>query len=117
MPSRWSRWYPDATSQLFPALQGVIPATSPRAAELWTGFNAAWPRWDRLVNGDSGGYPWALVGTAAIVLGDRERAVTYSNAVQHRYAAAGFPYPWYDAEAGWYARMLDGLQGAAIPRE
>lgn len=117
MRSRWSTWYPDATAQLFPALQGVIPARSPRARALWSAFNAAWPRWDELVNGDSGGYPWALVGTAAIVQGDRDRAAAYSNAVQRRYAAAGFPYPWYDAEAGWYARMLDGLQGAAIRRE
>jgi hypothetical protein len=117
LPSHWTTWYPDATAQLFPALQGVIPVASARATELWSTFNAAWPQWDRLVNGDSGGYPWALVGTAAMVLGDRDRAAAYSNAVQHRFAAAGFPYPWYDAEAGWYARMLDGLQGAAIPRE
>ena len=115
MPSHWTTWYPDATAQLFPALQGVIPAASPRATALWNTFNAAWPQWDRLVNGDSGGYPWALVGTAAMVLGDRDRAVAYSNAVQRRYADAGFPYPWYDAEAGWYVRMLAGLnaQGAA----
>jgi hypothetical protein len=117
MRSQWTTWYPDATAQLFPALQGVIPAASPRAAELWSGFNAAWPQWDGLVNGDSGGFPWALVGATAVAMGDRARAAAYSNAVQHRFAAVGFPYPWYDAEAGWYARMLDGLQGAAIPRE
>ena len=117
MRSQWTTWYPDATAQLFPALQGVMPAAAPRATELWSAFNAAWPHWDRLVNGDSSGYPWALVGSAAIVFGDRARAEVYSNAVQRRFAAAGFPYPWYDAEAGWYARMLDGLQGAAIPRE
>jgi hypothetical protein len=118
MASRWSRWYPDATAQLFPVLQGVIPATSPRAGALWNAFGAAWPRWDQLVNGDTGGYPWALVGETALIVGDASSAETFANAVQKRYAAAGFPYPWYDAEAGWYVQMLAGLdrQGAAEPR-
>jgi hypothetical protein len=115
MSSTWTTWYPDATAQLFPELAGVIPAASPRAQALWSSFGAAWPRWDRLVNGDAGGYPWALVGETAVVMGDGAQAATFATSVRQRYAAAGFPYPWYDAEAGWYVRMLARLdaQGAA----
>jgi hypothetical protein len=117
--STWTTWYPDATAQLFPALQGVIPAASPRAAALWSAFGTAWPQWDGLVNGDSAGYPWALVGETALIMGDRSQAATFAGSVRQRFAQAGFPYPWYDAEAGWYVRMLAGLeaQGAAELRE
>jgi hypothetical protein len=118
-PSRWTVWYPDATAQLFPALQGVIAPSTPRATALWNAFNAEWPRWDDLINGDPAGYPWALVGTTAVVMGDRPRAVAYVRSVERRYASAGFPYPWYDAEAGWYVRTLAALdgQGSAEPGE
>jgi hypothetical protein len=116
MPSKWTRWYPDATAQLFPALQGVIAPQSPRAAALWAAFNAAWPQWDELKNGDPGGFPWALVGTAAVVQGDDARAAAFARSVRDRYAREGFPFPWYVAESGWYARALAGLLGLA-PRE
>ena len=114
--SAWTTWYPDATAQLFPALQGVISPSSERAVALWAAFNAAWPQWDRLKNGDPSGFPWALVGTAATVAGDDARAAVYVRSVEERYATRGFPYPWYDAEGGWYLRTLSVLLHAA-PRE
>jgi len=114
-PSHWSVWYPDATAQLFPALQGVVPAASPRASALWTAFNAAWPAWDRLINGDPGGFPWALTGATAVVVGDRQRAAVFASSVERRYARAGFPYPWYDLEAGWYLRTLSRLDAPGAP--
>jgi hypothetical protein len=113
VPSRWTTWYPDATAQLFPILQGVVDPESARATALWAAFNAAWPQWDRLHNGDPGGYPWALVSTAATLAGDDARAEVYVRSVRERYASRGFPYPWYDAEGGWYLRTLSALEGAA----
>ena len=101
--AHWSTWYPDATAQLFPMLQGVIAARSGRGAALWSAFNAAYPKWDRFGFPDA--FPWALVGATAVVEGDSARAAAYSASVQKRFAP-GFPWPWYDLEAGWYVRML-----------
>ncbi len=109
MPSHWAAWYPDATAQLFPSLQGAIPPRSPRALGLWTRFNAAFPHWDRLQFPDR--FPWALVAAAATRQGDRPRAERYVASVQARFAPA-FPWPWYDLEAGWYVRALDALRSA-----
>lgn len=101
--SSWKTWYPDSVSQLFPILQGVIPATNARAVALWADFNAAWPQWDALVFPDA--FPWALVGNTAAIMGDAARANAYIASITAKYATLGFPYPWYCAEAGWYARM------------
>jgi stage V sporulation protein SpoVS len=37
-PARWNRFYPDALSQLFPILYGVVPADSEIARKLWKEF-------------------------------------------------------------------------------
>lgn len=103
----WSIWYPDATSQLFPILEGVIFPTSSRAIALWSAFNAAFPQWDQLVGSDA--FPWALVGDSAAMMSDVARSDAYVQNVQKSYGASGFPWPWYDAESGWYIRMNDQL--------
>jgi hypothetical protein len=109
--SSWATWYPGATSQLFPVLEGVIPATSTQAIALWNAFNAAYPTWDQLTGEGSsaGGFPWALVGDTAAMMGDGTHADAYVQSVQKLYGANGYASPWYDAESGWYARMNDQL--------
>ncbi|HEV3156308.1 MAG TPA: hypothetical protein VGZ00_03070 [Candidatus Baltobacteraceae bacterium] len=110
LPS-WSTWYPDATSQLFPVLDGVIPATSSRAVALWKSFNTAFPTWDQLTDlgSSAGGFPTVLVGDAAAMMGDVTHSSVYIQSIQKIYGASGYPWPWYDAEAGWYIRMDNQL--------
>jgi hypothetical protein len=112
--SRWSVWYPDATAQLFPMLQGLQTPRSRRAAALWSAFNAAWPNWDVLKNPTA--QPWVLVGMTASIEGDTRRAQTFTAAIERVYGARGYPWPWYDLEAGWYMRVLDRLGAASQVR-
>lgn len=110
--AQWSRWYPDATAQLFPILEGVILPNSPRSRTLWRAFNAAYPAWDQFRFPDK--EPWALVGDTAAIVGDTARAQIYARSVQKRFSPA-FLWPWYDMESGWYVRMLEKLQHPVSP--
>ncbi|HEY0556895.1 MAG TPA: hypothetical protein VGG20_21740 [Thermoanaerobaculia bacterium] len=101
--ANWSTWYPDATSQLFPVLFGVIDPAGSRAAGLYSQFNTAFPNWPTLGIPDS--FPWVLVSDAAALMGDTGRVDTYIATIQDRYVSQGFPWPWYDAEAGWFIRV------------
>ena len=96
--ANWSNWYPDATSQLFPVLYGVIDPASGRAASLYSQFNAAFPSWPTQTI--HAGFPWVLVSDAAALMGDTGRVDTYIATIQDHYVSQGFPWPWYGAEAG-----------------
>ncbi len=67
----WTVWYPDATAQLFPILQGVIDPASPRATALYATFNAKWPSWTSASSPD--GFPWVLVSYTAALMQDKAR--------------------------------------------
>jgi hypothetical protein len=100
-PVDWTN-YESAAAELFPVLFGVIAPTSSQAAAAYAKFNAAFTKWDQLDIPDE--YPWTLVSTAAIVMNDTARANAYISAVDGAYVAGGYPYPWYDAEGGWFVQ-------------
>ncbi len=104
----WSVWYPDATAQLYPAVEGVIALSSARALSLWNAFNSAYPQWSTLSN--PSGYPWAMVADAAVLMNDTSSVTAYIQNAQSQYAVKNFPWTWYDGEAGWYIRTMNQLQ-------
>jgi hypothetical protein len=106
--SSWSNWYPDATSQLYPIVEGVIPPSSTQALSLWNGFNSAYPQWATLSN--PSGYPWAVVADTAVLMNDTGAVTTYISNTQTQYAAKNFPWTWYCAEGGWYIRTMNQMQ-------
>jgi hypothetical protein len=108
---KWSTWYPDATSQLFPVLMGVVAPSDAKARQLYSKFNGAWPGWPELSFNSQDAFPWVLVADAAALMGDAARVNTYVNTVQARYVNAGFPWPWYSAEAGWFLRLDSYMMG------
>jgi hypothetical protein len=107
----YATWYPDATSQIFPALQGVISASDPRSQQVYAKFNQSWPGWPSLSFSSQDSFPWVLVGAAAAAMGDESRAGAYLDSIQKRYAANNFPWPWYGLENGWYMRLNAYLMG------
>jgi hypothetical protein len=98
----WSIWYSHGVSQLFPLLFGVIAPDSQRARALYAELNEHHAGWES-ANKDF--FPWAIVGYAAVLLGDLPRAETFSARMRTQYVDAGHPYPWHVAEAGWLLRM------------
>lgn len=102
--SDWTQWYPDATAQLFPIWTGVLTPDDPRAREIWDQLNAAHPEWARHDHPDT--FPWAMTGYGAALMEDWERVETYAQLLHARYGSTGRAWPWYNAESGWYLRML-----------
>jgi len=106
-----ARWYPDAVAQLFPVLNGVIAPQDTRAQSLYSAFNKAWPGWTTLSFNKQDAFPWVLVSGAAALMGDANRVNSYIATIQRKYVNPGFPWPWYDAEAGWFLRVNSYMLG------
>ncbi len=107
----WSTWYADATSQLFLVLEQVLPASDPKAQQVYNTFNSHWPGWPNLSFNSTDAFPWVLVAHAAAGYGDSSRVNTYINNIQTKYVSKSFPWPWYDAEAGWFLRLNGYMMG------
>ncbi|HKW18996.1 MAG TPA: Ig-like domain-containing protein [Terriglobales bacterium] len=107
-------WYADATAQVFPVLMGVVSASDSRAQQSWATFNAAWPGWATLSFNGQDAFPWCLVGTAAGAMGDKARLSTYIGSIQKKYVNSNFPWPFYNAEAGWFMRANSYMMGQGL---
>ena len=107
-----AKWYPDATSQVFPVLMDVIPATDSRSVQAYSNLNNAWPGWPSMSYNGQDPFPWVLVGDAAIMMGDAARVTTYVQSIETKYVNNGFPWTWYSAEAGWFMRLNAYALGA-----
>ncbi len=110
----FATWYPDATSQLFPALYGVVPVSNKRAQTVYSKFNSAWPGWPMLSFNSQDPFPWVTVAAAASQMGDKSRVNLYITTVQNDYVAPGFPWPWYCLEAGWFMRVNAFMLGKGL---
>jgi len=98
-------WYPDASSQMFPVMQGVIAPSDPRSKQVYDQLLNAWPGWANLSFNSQDPFPWVMIADAAAVMGDTARVGTYINAIQNQYVKNGFPWPFYSMEAGWFMRL------------
>lgn len=110
-PPNMGTWYADATAQVFPVLMGVVASSDTRAQQAYSAFNAAWPKWPQLSYNGQDAFPWCLVGTAAAAMGDNTRLATYISSIQSKYVNSGFPWPFYNAEAGWFMRANNYMMG------
>lgn len=109
-----ANWYPDAAAQVFPMLQGVLSPSDARSQQTYANFNAAWPGWPTLSFNSQDPFPWDLVAVAAATMGDNSRVATYINSMQGKYVNSGFPWPFYDAEGGWFMRANNYMMGKGL---
>ncbi len=100
-----STWYADASSQMFPVMQGVIAGNDPKAVQTYNNFKNAWPGWANLSFSSQDPFPWVMIGGAAAVMGDSAGVRTYLTNIENMYVKTGFPGPWYNMEAGWFIRL------------
>jgi hypothetical protein len=107
-------WYADATAQLFPVLMGVVSSSDSRAQQSYAAFNSAWPNWPKLSYNSQDSFPWCLVGDGAAAMGDGGRVATYINSIQNKYTNSGFPWPFYNAEGGWFMRANNYMMGRGL---
>ena len=104
--AKMTNWYPDAVAQIYPVVFAVVAPTDSPAVNAYASLNTAFPNWDTFQFNDS--FPWVIVGYAAAVMGDTSRSSQYRMSVESKFVNVSpqFPYPWYDAEDGWFMRML-----------
>ncbi|MFB3815269.1 MAG: hypothetical protein ACE14L_14280 [Terriglobales bacterium] len=107
----FATWYPDATSQLFPVLYGALSPSDPRSVAVYNKFNSAWPGWPDLSFNAQDQFPWVMITGAAAQMGNSARVNTYINNIQNKYVSKGFPWPWYNMEAGWFVRLNSYMAG------
>lgn len=107
-------WYADATAQVFPVLMGVVNSSDSRAQQAYAAFNAAWPNWPTLSYNAQDSFPWCLIGDGAAAMGDNGRLGTYINSLQNKYVNSGFPWPFYNAEGGWFLRANSYMMGRGL---
>jgi hypothetical protein len=109
-----STFYPDAVSQLWPGLQGVV--TGSQANVSYSKFNEAWPGWTTLSFGtQSNPVPWCAISYAAFLAGDIAGVNNYISTIQDKYVNVdpAFQWPFYPGEGGWFMRTnaaMDGLK-------
>jgi hypothetical protein len=107
-----STFYPDAVTQLYPAVQGVVPASSKQAKNSYIAFSKAWPGWPNLSFSSQTPFPWAVVSYAAYLDGNTSSVNRYIMTIQKKYVnvTPDFPWPFYCAEAGWLMRVNAGME-------
>jgi hypothetical protein len=107
-------WYADASAQVFPALMGVVSSSDPRAQQAYAALNSAWPAWPALSFNSQDPFPWVLIAQGAAAMGDKSRVTTYLNSLQSKYVNSNFPWPFYNAEAGWFMRTNNYMLGRGL---
>jgi hypothetical protein len=107
--TNWKRWYPDATAQLFPILNGVLAPSDPRAKEIYARFNRKWPEWPML--SFPGTEPWVIVACAAAIEDDSTRATKYIISVHGKFRNPESLNEFQSAELGWFIRLNNYMLG------
>jgi hypothetical protein len=110
-PPKWLTWYADSVAQLYPLLEQVIPASDPKAQEMYWRFNTNWAGWPNLSFNTYDPFPWVLVSKAAALMGDSARVDTYIVNIQNLYVDKNFPWPWYSMEAGFFMQVNGYMAG------
>jgi hypothetical protein len=103
-------FYPDAVSQLWPAVTGVVSGS--QANNSYAKFKTAWPGWTTLsFDTSSDPFPWCAVSYAAYLAGDEMSVNKYIVTIQNKYVDANpaFPLPFYPGEGGWFMRTNAAL--------
>ncbi|MCD8042679.1 MAG: discoidin domain-containing protein [Tannerellaceae bacterium] len=111
--TQWGVFYPDATSQLYPGLFGVIPPGDERARKLYLQFNRYYPNWPA---GEvySGNYPWAVVAYAAATINDVPSVQQYiTHIYSYNVQDTQKPY-WYSAEAAFVLLAIDKIHNPEV---
>jgi hypothetical protein len=112
----WSVFYPDATSQLFPGMHGVIAVSGERANRLYTQFNRIYPNWSK---GEvySGAYPWTLLAYAAASINDKARTDEYLEHIYSFNIKDEQKAYWYNSEAAFVVLAVNKIRnpGATPP--
>lgn len=96
--ANWTKFYADATAQLFPIWTGILDPTSDRALHLYNSFNEHHSGWTKLNKDDA--FPWVMIAYTAAIMGDKVRVDEFLRTIKTTYVDQNHPWPWYVMESG-----------------
>lgn len=101
----WVNLYPDAASQLFTILCGVVKNDSSRAGELFSRFSRyqSWQEMGHYTSGESSFY-WGSIAYCAALMGDLSGLKSYLSWYIGNVADGGYEYPIFNADSAWILR-------------
>lgn len=102
--SSWRQWYPGTVAQVFPVVTGVLRPSDPRAVSLYASLNARHPGWVNQAKRDPN--PWSVLGYAAALMGDDQRAMAFVRATSAVYLDRTGPYSGLSWELAWHLLTL-----------
>lgn len=104
----WSKFYPNATAQLYPHTFGIVAPESEMANKVYTLFNKHYPGWSR---GEYyAEYPWAFISYAAATINDKVRVETYMKHINSFNIKGQQMTRWFSAEAAFVILAIDRMQ-------
>lgn len=103
----WSKWYPDATSQVFPIVYQLLDSNSLQAGYLYQQLLENFPRFDEFETGDS--FPWMFMGLAAAQMKDWTRVRRMLDLAWDRYIQGPKKAYWLVHESGHYIQLARAL--------
>lgn len=107
----WNDFYPDAASQLFPVIHGILDKKSGRAKHLYESFvsHFKWEDFEHYTKGNADFY-WGRLPYAAALMEDEKRVKAYME-YYLKNVMAGHKEPLYNADAAWVVlssqKMID----------
>lgn len=113
--TNWSKFYPDATAQLYPGMFNVIKPDCEKANKLYTQFNKNYTGW---ANGVSyGSFPWTIIAYAAATINDATRVNTYLKHINSLNIKGQQKPNWYSMEAGCIVLAIDRINNPVVDSE
>ncbi len=100
---KWTKWYPDVTSQAFPIIYPLIEPTHPVAQSLYQRITASFPRFEYFETGDF--YPWMVMGMCAMQMNDLPRVQRMLAAAEKMYIKGPRRDYWLLHESGRFIRL------------
>ncbi len=103
----WKTWYPDAVSQLYPILNGLIRPDDPRAEGLWATLNRYHGEWVTRTDMT----PWAVAAYVATIMGDNDRADAALDTVKEDSLKAKRDPQWHSVESAFIYLTYEARRG------
>jgi len=108
----WKTWYPDAVSQLYPILNGLIKPDEARARGLWATLNSYHGEWVTRTDMT----PWAVTAYVAALMGDNKRADAALETVRENSLADKRDPRWHSVESAFIYLTYEARRGTLPER-
>lgn len=103
----WTKFYPDATAQLYPAMFNVLTSSDSKSKTVYEEFNKNFGSWS--TGKTYASHPWAILSYAAAQMGDVDKVNQYITHINSLNIKGDQKPLWYSAEAAFVIFAIDSI--------